>query len=79
MQRGLERAIAAIPEVAFVFSRTGTAEMATDPMPPYVSDTFVVLRPRGEWPDPAETKEDVRRRVDVLQFRGVKGRRSTWS
>ena len=44
MQRDLERAIARLPEVAFVFSRTGTQEMATDPMPPYISDTFVMLQ-----------------------------------
>jgi cobalt-zinc-cadmium resistance protein CzcA len=38
--------------VAFVFSKTGTAEMASDPMPPNVSDTFIVLEPRERWPDP---------------------------
>jgi cobalt-zinc-cadmium resistance protein CzcA len=64
MQRVLERRIRAFPEVAFVFSRTGTAEMASDPMGPYLSDTFIVLKPRGEWPDPSETKEDVRARID---------------
>jgi len=63
MQRTLERAIAELPEVAFVFSRTGTGELASDPMPPHISDTFVVLRPRSEWPDPADTKDDVRERL----------------
>ena len=64
LQRALERTLEPFPEVAFVFSRTGTAEMAVDPMPFYVSDTFVVLKPRSEWPDPGETKEDIRERVE---------------
>ncbi len=63
MQRALERRVKTLPEVAFVFSRNGTAEMAADPMPPYVSDTFVILKPRSEWPDPEETKADVQRRL----------------
>lgn len=72
MQQSLERELRAVPEVAFVFSRTGTGEVATDPMPPYVSDTFLVLRPRDEWPDPGDTKADVRRRVERV-VRGVPG------
>jgi cobalt-zinc-cadmium resistance protein CzcA len=63
MQRVLERRLGELPEVAFVFSRTGTPEMAADPMPPYISDTFLILKPREQWPDPGETKEDVERRV----------------
>jgi cobalt-zinc-cadmium resistance protein CzcA len=63
MQRDLERALPAFPEVALVFSRTGTAEMASDPMPPYLSDTYVILKPRREWPEPRDTKEDVRERI----------------
>ncbi len=64
MQRALERRIKQLPEVAFVFSRTGTAEMAADPMPPYISDTFVILKPRRDWPHPGETKDDVRARLE---------------
>lgn len=51
MQLGVEKAIKKFDEVAFVFSKTGTAEMASDPMPPYASDTFVILKPRHEWSD----------------------------
>ncbi|MCZ7619844.1 MAG: CusA/CzcA family heavy metal efflux RND transporter [Myxococcota bacterium] len=65
MQRQVERAIAAVPEVAFVFSKTGTAELAADPMPPNVSDSFVILKPRSDWPDPGDTKEDVRKRIET--------------
>jgi cobalt-zinc-cadmium resistance protein CzcA len=64
MQLVLERQLEGFPEVAFVFSRTGTPEMATDPMPPYLSDTFLILKPREAWPDPSETKDDVARRVE---------------
>ena len=46
-------------EVAFVFSKTGTAEIAADPMPPNVSDTFIILKPREEWPDPSLPKDEL--------------------
>jgi len=69
MQKVVERAIAESPEVAFVFSKTGTAEVATDPMPPYISDTFIMLKPRAEWPNPKETKEDVRERIEKVLSR----------
>jgi len=64
MQFAVERAVKNLPEVAFVFSKTGTAEMAADPMPPNASDTFIILRPHETWPHPADTKEDVRQRVE---------------
>ena len=54
MQREVERVLSAFPEVAFVFSKTGTAELASDPMPPNVSDTFLVLKPEEEWRSEAE-------------------------
>jgi cobalt-zinc-cadmium resistance protein CzcA len=63
MQFEVERAISKLPEVAFVFSKTGTAEMAADPMPPNVSDTFIVLRPRSQWPDPEAPKDAVVSRI----------------
>ena len=56
MQFKVESAVAALPEVAFVFSKTGTAEMASDPMPPNVSDTFIILKSHEEWPDSSKTK-----------------------
>ena len=49
MQQNLETTISSLPEVAFVFSKTGTAELAADPMPPNISDTFVIFKPRSEW------------------------------
>lgn len=58
MQLQVEKAISALPEVEFVFSKTGTAEMAADPMPPNVSDTFIILKPHSKWPDKSITKAD---------------------
>jgi cobalt-zinc-cadmium resistance protein CzcA len=49
MQSDVEKAVSSIPEVAFVYSKTGTAEMASDPMPPNVSDTFIIFKPKDEW------------------------------
>lgn len=49
MQSEVERTIAMIPEVALVFSKTGTAEVASDPMPPNVSDTFIMLKAKTHW------------------------------
>mgnify|MGYP001431205326 CR=1 FL=1 len=57
MQLEVEKTITGFPQVAFAFSKTGTAEVATDPMPPNVSDTFVILKPQAEWPDPKLPKE----------------------
>lgn len=65
MQFAVEKAVKEVPEVAFVYSKTGTAELAADPMPMNASDTFVILKPREEWPNPHDTKEDVRERVEA--------------
>ena len=63
MQFAVERTVSEFPQVAVVFSKTGTAEFATDPMPPNVSDTFVILKPQAEWPDPSLPKSDLIERV----------------
>ena len=52
MQVELEHVIQRFPEVDKVFAKLGTAEIATDPMPPSVADTFIMLKPRSQWPDP---------------------------
>lgn len=56
MQEILEQRIKSFPEVDKVFARIGTAEVATDPMPPNVADNFVILKPYDQWPDPSKTK-----------------------
>ncbi|MEQ1633906.1 MAG: CusA/CzcA family heavy metal efflux RND transporter, partial [Planctomycetota bacterium] len=65
MQFELERVVQAIPEVAFVFSRTGTAEMATDPMTPNMTDTFIMLKERENWPDPDLAKATLIERLEA--------------
>jgi heavy metal efflux system protein len=59
MQATLEARIKRFPEVHRVFGKLGTAEVATDPMPPSVADTFVMLLPREQWPDPRKTKAEL--------------------
>jgi heavy metal efflux system protein len=63
MQLLIERQISKIPEVAFVFSRTGTPDLAADPMPPNASDTYIIVKPQNEWPDPGMTKNDLIKRI----------------
>ncbi len=58
MQKEVERVTTQFPEVKEVFSKIGTPEVATDPMPPNVADTFVMLKPRSEWPNPSKTKTE---------------------
>ncbi|WP_424138127.1 efflux RND transporter permease subunit [Roseomonas chloroacetimidivorans] len=64
MQSVLERRISRLPEVQVIYSKTGTADVASDPMPPNVSDTFIILKPRAEWPDPSLPKDEVVRRIE---------------
>ena len=59
MQLQLNRALLALPEVKTVFARNGTAEVATDLMPPGKADVYVMLKPHEAWPDPKKTKEDL--------------------
>ena len=56
MQEQLEADIAKLPEVERVFAKIGTAEVATDAVPPSVADNFIILKPRHEWPDPKKSK-----------------------
>lgn len=70
MQLEIENTIRAMPQVAYVFSKTGTAEVATDPMPPNLTDTFIMLKPEEEWPDPHLPKdrliEEITARIEKL-------------
>lgn len=59
MQNSLEKAVRRIPEVGSVFSKIGTGEVANDPMPPSVADTFLMIKPREEWPDPKKPKSQL--------------------
>ena len=59
MQEVLEQRIKAFTEVDKVFSRIGTPEVATDPMPPSIADIFVILKPRSEWSEPTKAKSEL--------------------
>ncbi len=59
MQNTLEKKIKELPEVNYVFAKIGTADIATDPMPPSVADVFAIIKPRSEWPNPDRPKSDL--------------------
>lgn len=65
MQLQVESILTKAPEVDYVFSKTGTAEAATDPMPPNVSDTFIMLKPQNQWPDPSLSKQCLIERLEA--------------
>ena len=69
MQAALERALRSVPEVENTFGKIGTAEVATDPMPPSVADGFVILKPRKAWPDPGKPKAEVVRALEAAVAR----------
>ncbi|PUA27875.1 MAG: cation transporter [Cellvibrio sp. 79] len=64
LQSLLENRIKEFPEVEKVFAKIGTADVATDPMPPSVADNFVILKPRDQWPDPGRSKQNL---VDAIE------------
>jgi cobalt-zinc-cadmium resistance protein CzcA len=60
MQQQIEKTLVAkFPEIANVFARTGTAEIASDPMPPSISDGYMMLKPEQEWPKPKRSREEL--------------------
>jgi len=65
MQLLLEKRIMEFPEVQKVFSKIGTAEIATDPMPPNVADTFLILEAVKDWPNPDKPKQEL---VDQIRI-----------
>ncbi len=66
MQKTLDAALSKLPEVQRVYARIGTAEVANDPMPPSIADTFVILKDRKEWPDPGKPKREFLEEVEAV-------------
>jgi cobalt-zinc-cadmium resistance protein CzcA len=64
MQNELEKTIRAFPEVERVFAKIGTAEIATDPMPPSVADIFIIMKPQSEWREQYRTKAELIRAME---------------
>jgi cobalt-zinc-cadmium resistance protein CzcA len=56
MQLQIEKRLVQFAEVDKVFSKIGTPEVASDPMPPSVADTFIMMKPRKDWPDPRKSR-----------------------
>ena len=70
MQRQLERKLVEeFPQIERIFARTGTAEVASDAMPPNISDAYVMLKPRSQWPDPRLSRDELMRRVQASAVR----------
>ena len=60
MQKQLEATLKAkFPEIERIFARTGTAEIAADPMPPNISDGYIMLKPTDQWPEPRKTRDEL--------------------
>jgi len=60
MQQHVERTLKSKhPEIERIFARTGTAEIASDPMPPNISDGYVMLKPVDQWPSPKKSRDDL--------------------
>lgn len=67
MQERMEAALLKqFPEIDKIFARTGTAEVATDVMPPNISDGYIMLKPKSEWPDQKETLPQLRERLQEV-------------
>jgi cobalt-zinc-cadmium resistance protein CzcA len=70
MQLQLERALHDVPEISTYFSRVGTAEVATDPMPPSISDGYIMIKDRRAWPDPRTSKaalvQEIEQRLEAV-------------
>lgn len=75
MQSALENRLKRFPEVDQVFAKIGTADVATDPMPPSVADTFVMMKPRKQWPDPRKPKAELVDEMNRAIQRDVPGSR----
>ncbi|PLC47925.1 CusA/CzcA family heavy metal efflux RND transporter [Pollutimonas subterranea] len=66
MQQQIEaRLIEKFPEIERVFARTGTAEVAADPMPPNISDGYIMLKPQDQWPEPRKTRDELLQAIQV--------------
>ena len=75
MQSALENRLKQFPEVSEVFAKIGTADVATDPVPPSVADTFIIMKPRDEWPNSRKPKAQLVTEMNTAIQRDVPGSR----
>ena len=79
MQQQIETRLKAnFPEIERIFARTGTAEIASDPMPPNISDAYIMLKPRDKWPDPSRSRESLRTAIEA-ELEKIPGNRYEFS
>ena len=64
MQNTLEDELKKLPEVSHIFTKIGTPDVATDPMPPSVADVFIMMKERDEWPNPRKSKASLVRELE---------------
>ena len=69
MQARLEKSLVKLPEVRTAFARVGTAEVATDPMPPSIADGYLMLKPQDQWPDPHKSKATLVHEIEQVLAR----------
>jgi cobalt-zinc-cadmium resistance protein CzcA len=65
MQKDVENLLKDFAEVETVISRIGTAEVATDAMPPNIADTYILLKPKKDWPKPRKNKEELIEKMEM--------------
>jgi cobalt-zinc-cadmium resistance protein CzcA len=65
MQQRVEARLLKLPEIQRVFSKIGTPEVASDPMPPSVADTFLMMKPRAQWPDPRKSRAQLLNEIEA--------------
>lgn len=73
MVTAAEKKALEVPEVATVFSRSGTPEIATDPMPLSLTDSFIMLKPVSEWRkgiQKAKIVEEIEEKVSEVPGQG---------
>lgn len=66
MQKALEERVKRLPEVERVFAKMGTADVATEAVPPSVADNFIIIKPRDQWPNPDKPKIELIRELEAL-------------
>lgn len=67
MQKNVEKALKEkIPEIDRVFARTGTAQIAADPMPPNLSDGYVMLKPKDQWLNPKKSRDVLINEIEAV-------------
>ena len=70
MQKHIERTLKQkFPEIERVFTRIGTAEIATDPMPPSLSDGYIMLKATEQWPNPAKSRDQLLEEISATVWK----------